>query len=93
MDSRSIVSGLFQANRQGGSDTVTSYQVIEKDEVRSLPIDALIPSKINRELDHDFVTELANNIRMNGLMQYPIDKADRGRNIYDPGRASPYSSL
>ena len=25
MDSRSIVSGLFQANRQGGSDTVTSY--------------------------------------------------------------------
>lgn len=45
MDSRSIVSGLFQANRQGGSDTVTSYQVIEKDEVRSLPIDALIPIK------------------------------------------------
>ena len=74
MDSRSIVSGLFQANRQAGSETVTSYQMIEKDEVRSLPIDALIPSDINRELDHDFVTELANNIRMNGLMQYPVVK-------------------
>ena len=31
MDSRSIVSGLFQANRQAGSETVTSYQMIEKD--------------------------------------------------------------
>lgn len=74
MDSKSIVSGLFQANRQSDPDTGTNYQIIEKDEVRSLAIDALIPSEINRELDNDFVTELANNIRMNGLMQYPVVK-------------------
>lgn len=70
MDSKSIVGNLFQGTRQ--NDDNLRYQAVERDDVRSLQIETLIPSKINRDLDDEFVEELANNIRMNGLMQYPV---------------------
>mgnify|MGYP000036042469 CR=1 FL=1 len=70
MDSKSIVSGLFQNSKQ--SEVVREYQVIDREEMRMLQIDTLIPSENNRKLNDAFVDELADNIKLNGLLQAPV---------------------
>ncbi len=70
MDSKSIVSGLFQNSKQ--NEAVQEYQVIDREEMRMLQIDTLLPSENNRKLNNEFVDELAANIKLNGLLQAPV---------------------
>lgn len=51
-------------------------ELIQRDDTKIIDIYDLIPHERNRELDQIYVEDLAKNIRLNGLLQYPIVTPD-----------------
>lgn len=70
---KSLVSSLFESSEtQPIKEQPIEHLSYLRDESKLLDLKLLIPNEKNRKLDDANVLDLARNIRINGLLQYPI---------------------